>query len=114
VQKSPCPRHLSARTAIVCWKYDAKRAWPKSEQSAIRHRTHGYELTRSLVARDPALYAILVQRPRISQSYEGLPVVEHELVPEVPPCAVVLAWPRDNRLSPRARELAEIARRHYG
>jgi len=83
-------------------------------QPSVRHRTHGYELTRSLVARNPSFYAILVQRPEIKQSYEGLPIIERELAPAVPPCPVVLAWPQDSRLSPRARELAEIARRHYG
>jgi DNA-binding transcriptional LysR family regulator len=80
----------------------------------VRHRTHGFELTRSLVARNPSYYAILVQRPEIKQSYEGLPIIERELEPGVPPCPVVLAWPQDSRLSPRARELAEIARRDYG
>ena len=80
----------------------------------VRHRTHGFELTRSLVARNPPYYAILVQRPEIKHSYEGLPIIERELEPAVPPCPVVLAWPQDSRLSPRARELAEIARRDHG
>jgi DNA-binding transcriptional LysR family regulator len=82
-------------------------------QPNVRYRTHSYELTRSIVARSPACYAILVQRPTNTSSYEGLPIIEREVEPSLPPCPVVLAWPRENRLSPRARALAEIARRQY-
>jgi DNA-binding transcriptional LysR family regulator len=78
----------------------------------IRHRTHAYELTRSIVARGLA-YAILVQRPANKLSYEGLPVLEKEVEPPLPTCPVILAWPRDRRVSPRVRALAELARSHY-
>jgi DNA-binding transcriptional LysR family regulator len=78
----------------------------------IRHRTHGYELTRSIVARGLA-YAILVQRPPNKSSYEGLPIIEREVDPPLPECPVVLAWPRDGRLSPRVQALAELTRRLY-
>jgi DNA-binding transcriptional LysR family regulator len=78
----------------------------------IRHRTHAYELTRSIVARGIG-YAILVQRPANKLSYEGLPILEKEIEPPVPTCPVILAWPRDGRLSPRVRALAELARRQY-
>jgi len=78
----------------------------------IRHRTHAYELTRSIVARGLA-YAILVQRPPNKLSYEGLPILEKEVEPLLPTCPVILAWPRDRRISPRVRALAELARRHY-
>jgi len=64
------------------------------------------------VARNLA-YAILVQRPTALSSYEGLPVVEKEIVPPVPSCPVILAWPADTRLSPRAQALAELARELY-
>src|SRR3712207_3856989 len=73
----------------------------------IRHRTHSYELTRSIVARGRT-YAILVQRPPNKSSYEGLPIIEREVDPPLPVCPVVLAWPRDVRLSPRAQALAEL------
>src|ERR1700733_4970981 len=78
----------------------------------IRHRTHAYELTRSIVARGLA-YAILVQRPANKLSYEGLPILEKEVEPPLPTCPVILAWPRDRRISPRVRALAELARCHY-
>lgn len=78
----------------------------------VRHRTQTYELTRSIVARGLA-YAILVQRPPNKLSYEGLPVIEREVEPILPSCPVVLAWPSDVRLSPRARELANIVGRQY-
>ena len=79
----------------------------------VRHRTHAFELTRSIVARGVG-YAILVQRPSNKLSYEGLPILEKEVEPSLPTCPVVIAWPRDARLSPRARALAELARRQYG
>jgi DNA-binding transcriptional LysR family regulator len=79
----------------------------------VRYRTHSYELTRSIVARNLNYYGILVQRPANKLSHEGLPIIEREVEPPLPPCPVILAWPRDARLSPRARELAEIARRQY-
>jgi DNA-binding transcriptional LysR family regulator len=78
----------------------------------IRHRTHAYELTRSIVARGLAC-AILVQRPPNKLSYEGLPILEKEVEPLLPTCPVILAWPRDRRISPRVRALAELARCHY-
>jgi len=81
----------------------------------VRYRTHGYELTRSIVARNIAYYAILVQRPTNTLSYEGLPIVEREVAPPLPPCPVILAWPRNASLSPRARAFAEIAKyQHHG
>ncbi|QEV99792.1 LysR family transcriptional regulator [Microbacterium caowuchunii] len=78
----------------------------------IRHRTQTYELTRSLVARNLA-YALLVQRPTNKSSYEGFSIVEKEILPEVKGCPVVLAWPRDVPLSPRAKALERLARAHY-
>jgi DNA-binding transcriptional LysR family regulator len=80
----------------------------------VRYRTHSYELTRSIIARNHGLYAILVQRPPNKLSYEGLAIIEREVEPPLPPCPVILAWPREARLSPRAQELAAIAQRQYG
>ncbi|MGH3251428.1 MAG: LysR family transcriptional regulator [Trebonia sp.] len=79
----------------------------------VRHRTHSYELTRSIVARGRS-YAILIQRPPNKLSYEGLPILEKEVDPPLPTCPVILAWPRDRRPSPRVRALADLARRQYG
>lgn len=76
----------------------------------LGHRTHSYDLTRALVARDTSYYAILVQRSRATTSHEGLPLVEREIRPEVPSSSVVLAWPTDATLSPRAQAFADIAR----
>ncbi|MEU2349437.1 LysR family transcriptional regulator [Modestobacter sp. NPDC049651] len=79
----------------------------------VRHRTHSFELTRSIVARGRT-YAILVQRPTNKSSYEGLPIVEREVDPPLPTVPVVLAWPAGVSLSPRARALADLARQRYG
>jgi hypothetical protein len=54
-----------------------------------------------------------VQRPANKLSYEGLPILEKEIEPPVPTYPVILAWPRDGRLSPRVRALADLARRQY-
>jgi DNA-binding transcriptional LysR family regulator len=78
----------------------------------VRHRTHTYELTRSIVARGIG-YAILVQRPPNKASYEGLPILEREVDPPLPVVPVILAWPRAMRLSSRATALLELARRQY-
>ncbi|MEV1130505.1 LysR substrate-binding domain-containing protein [Agromyces sp. NPDC049794] len=79
----------------------------------VRHRTHAFELTRSLVARSDTEYAILVQRPVNKLSYEGLPIIEKDIVP--PPLAVpvVLARPRGGEMSSRVRALIDLMRRHY-
>jgi DNA-binding transcriptional LysR family regulator len=84
--------------------FDARGLTPR-----LAYRTQSSELTRSIVARDPAMYALLVQRSRSTISYEGLPVLTSEIEPAVPPCEVVLAWPNHARLSPRARAFAQLA-----
>ena len=95
-------------TSYALAAFDARGLVPH-----VRHRTHSYELTRSIVARTQA-YALLVQRPPNKSSYEGLPIIEREVDPPLPAVPVVLAWPSDVRLSPRARALAALARRLYG
>jgi DNA-binding transcriptional LysR family regulator len=79
----------------------------------VRHRTHAFELTRSMVARGIG-YAILIQRPENKLSYEGFPILEKEFNPPLPICPVVLAWPRSGRLSPRVHALAELAADIFG
>jgi len=58
----------------------------------VRHHTRTYELTRSLVARSDRSFGILVQRPANQHSYDGLPVLEREIVPAPEPVPVVIAW----------------------
>ncbi|MEV1130775.1 LysR substrate-binding domain-containing protein [Agromyces sp. NPDC049794] len=79
----------------------------------VRHRTHAFELTRSLVARSETEYAILVQRPANKLSYEGLPIIEKDIVP--PPLAVpvVLARSREVEMSSRVRALADLVHGQY-
>ncbi|WP_212746919.1 LysR substrate-binding domain-containing protein [Sinomonas gamaensis] len=57
----------------------------------IRYRTTDFELTRSLVGRGLG-YGLLVQRPRRSETYEGLPVVAAEITPPPAPVRILLAW----------------------
>lgn len=79
----------------------------------VRHRTHAFELTRSIVARSDSAYAVLVQRPVNTLTYEGLPIVEREIVPPPPAAKVVFAWAAGVEPSPRARALADLLRRQY-
>lgn len=79
----------------------------------VQHRTRDFELTRCIVARSDSAYAILVQRPTNTLTYEGLPVVEKEIVPAPPDVAVVFAWAADARPSPRGAALAQLVREQY-
>ncbi|MDA3628324.1 LysR family transcriptional regulator [Saccharopolyspora sp. WRP15-2] len=72
-------------------------------------RASDFELTRSLVARGMG-YAILIQRPVVGQSYEGLPVVVKEIRPAVRPIRVKAVWPETVRLTDRGRALLDFAR----
>ena len=53
----------------------------------IVHRTTNFEFVRALVAHNLG-YAVLVQRPRIDITYEGLPVVVRPIANPVPPLTV--------------------------
>ena len=75
---------------------------------AIRYRTTDFELTRSLVGRGVG-YSVLVQRPAIDSSYEGLPVVPKPIVPAVKPVAVKMVWPEAIRLTDRAEAMVSFA-----
>jgi DNA-binding transcriptional LysR family regulator len=74
----------------------------------IRYRTTDFELTRSLVGRG-AGYSVLVQRPAVDASYEGLPVVARPIVPAVKPIAVRMIWPEAIRPTDRARAMVDYA-----
>lgn len=79
----------------------------------VRHRTHAFELTRSIVARSDSLYAILVQRPTNSRSYEDLPIIERDVYPLAPPVPVVFAQARGTRPSARTEALIRLLHRQY-
>jgi DNA-binding transcriptional LysR family regulator len=74
----------------------------------IRYRTTDFELTRSLVGRG-AGYSVLVQRPAVDASYEGLPVVARSIAPAVKPIAVRMIWPEAIRPTDRARAMVAYA-----
>jgi DNA-binding transcriptional LysR family regulator len=77
----------------------------------ISHRTSDFELTRSLVARGFG-YAILIQRPAVDHTYEGLPVVVREITPATQSGGVRMIWPREVRLSDRAAAVVAFATQH--
>lgn len=74
----------------------------------IRYRTTDFELTRSLVGRG-AGYSVLVQRPAVDATYEGLPVVARPIAPAVKPVAVRMIWPEAIRPTDRARAMVAYA-----
>lgn len=74
----------------------------------IRHRTANFELVRSLVARGLG-YSVLVQRPHIDYSYEGLPLVAKPISPEFAREAVIFGWLASVGLTARARALVDFA-----
>ncbi|MBT2207476.1 MULTISPECIES: LysR family transcriptional regulator [Actinomadura] len=76
---------------------------------AIRHRTASFEMVRSLVARG-AGYSLLIQRPRVGVSYEGLPVEVRPIGDPVVPMRVVLARAAGARLTRRAAAFAHFCR----
>lgn len=75
----------------------------------IRHRTAGYEVVRTLVARGLG-YGILVSRVANPNSYEGLPLVAKTIVPAVRPVAIDMIWAPDRPVPARTRALIEFAR----
>lgn len=80
-------------------------------QPRVVQRTTDFELTRSLVARGFG-YSVLIQRPAVHRSYEGVPLAVREIVPADPPANVLLMWPRDVRLNDRAAALLAFATRN--
>lgn len=74
----------------------------------VVQRTTDFELTRSLVARGLG-YSVLIQRPAVSRSYEGLPLALREIVPPDPAANVLMMWSHDVRLNDRAAALVEFA-----
>lgn len=75
----------------------------------VAHRTSSYEMVRALVARGLG-WSVLVQRPAVPFSYEGLPVVSRPISPAVEPVGVFLVWPENTPLTPRARAVVDCAR----
>lgn len=80
---------------------------------SIRHRTANYELVRSMVARGLG-FSLLVQKPSIDHSYEGLPLVAKRIYPEFSHESAVMVWPEKVRLTDRVSALIEFARQTVG
>jgi DNA-binding transcriptional LysR family regulator len=75
----------------------------------INHTASSYELVRSLVARGQG-YGLLASRSATGSSYEGLPLVELELVDEVAPVGFSLGWLDGVRHTAKARAFADLCR----
>ena len=75
----------------------------------VRFVVSGYELLRSLVARNLG-YGLLISRPYGDVSYEGRPLVTRRFDQEPLPIEVSLAWVTGVRRTRRARAFAEHCR----
>jgi DNA-binding transcriptional LysR family regulator len=75
----------------------------------VRHRSGGIETVRSLVAAGHG-WALLHQRPPHDVTYDGRRVVTLEIADPLPGLPVVLARPRNARLTHRARAFQELLR----
>jgi DNA-binding transcriptional LysR family regulator len=79
----------------------------------VSHRTPNFELVRSMVARGLG-YSLLVQKPVIDQSYEGLPLVAKRIHPQLSAETVLLVWPEGVRLNRRVTALIAFAQETIG
>ncbi|OMQ15889.1 LysR family transcriptional regulator, partial [Modestobacter sp. VKM Ac-2676] len=74
----------------------------------VSQRTTDFELTRSLVARGLG-YSVVVQRPAVDRSYEGLPLAALQIDPAVTGVGVRMVWPTGVRLTDRSQALVSFA-----
>lgn len=74
----------------------------------VAYRTQSFETTRTLVSRNLG-YAVLFQRPRVSETYDSGRVVVRPISESVTPHRVVAAHPRSTRLTARVREFIRHA-----
>jgi DNA-binding transcriptional LysR family regulator len=75
----------------------------------VRHRSASFEMVRSLVARGRG-FSMLIQRPAVELSHEGLPIVRKPIRDPLPEMAVVLATPVGAHFSRRAAAFVEYCR----
>ena len=80
---------------------------------SLRHRTSNFELVRSMVARGLG-FSLLVQKPPIDHSYEGLPLAAKRIHPEFSRESVVMVWPSQVRLNSRVSALIDFAQLTVG
>jgi DNA-binding transcriptional LysR family regulator len=73
---------------------------------AIGHRTSSFEMVRSLVARSLG-YSLLIQRPAVDVSYEGLPLVCLPLVRPARTLTIVIGAARGAKPTRRATAFVE-------
>lgn len=79
----------------------------------IRFRTGDYEVTRSLVARNLG-WAVLVQEPEHSTSFEGRPLVVRPLAEDDAGVPITIVWPGSSRPSRAAMAMVELAQELFG
>lgn len=79
----------------------------------IRWRSTNPETIRSMVARGLG-YSIIMGRPFGDRTYDGLPITYTRIADEVPPNAIVVAYPEGTRPTAKIRALTEFCRTEFG
>lgn len=74
----------------------------------VVQRTTNFELVRALVARGFG-YSILVQRPTLDLTYDGLPIATRTIQNPVPPLRVIIGWPATMPPNRRAAAFVDFA-----
>lgn len=78
----------------------------------IAHRTTSIEMARGMVGHGLG-YSILVTKPAMSMTYDGLPLVTRPLIGNHPAVRIVLAQRAGAELSPSARRFAALCRAEF-
>lgn len=73
----------------------------------VRHRTHGYETVRAMVAAGHG-YAVLNQRPAHDETYAGGKVVALPIADDLPALDIVIARLKDARLTRKAEAFVQV------
>ena len=78
----------------------------------IVHRTTSFEMARGMVGHGLG-YSILVTKPAMSMTYDGLPLVTRPLIGDHPAVRIVLAQRAGAELSPAARRFAALCKAEF-
>ncbi|SLN27824.1 FMN reductase (NADH) RutF [Roseovarius litorisediminis] len=79
----------------------------------IRHRISSFEMVRGMVGHGLG-YSLLVTRPAVGMTYDGMPVVARPLTGVSKRSNVVLAYRKDRNLSPAAKGFASKCHALFG
>src|SRR5690606_861008 len=79
----------------------------------VKWRSTNVETIRSMVARGLG-YTIIMGRPYGDYTYDGLPLAYRQIADDIPPNAVVVAYPEGTRKTASMHELISFCRKEFG